>query len=592
LVGAAAEADQSARSRASELREQHRELASALPSLQEVFRCRRELGEREQELQEHGTGVVWAGRLQETEKRLVAQELARRQAEKKRQEALDAKSQAEAAQSHAEEQRQARLEAKDEAVCSRCGQRITSDHIQRELADAEEAIQEAARRVEEDGAIFEQAERAHEAALQSVRSITEELSALKIKMARAEKAGVEREKARDALEQAAAASVRVTLDLRAVVVGSSLTVAEKTLREAKEREQEFMRQSQMAEREAEAATRSWRQADEAYRAALARTGELQAGATQWEERANGLRQQAELRLADVEERWRERALGRDEEFVLQLELRFNALGEIEEQYRALQQAEGERQQVERQAQQHEEQIENVPAEHRISLQEATGMRQQKRDALAIAQRRRDAAMLELEGLKNAREQRKEVQAKRDEAHRRRTLYSRLAELLGRNGLQAYLMDAALDAITRLADETLSRISGGQLQIRLARETNAKGEEEIVIQAIDLASSDEPLDVQFISGGQKFRTSVALAAGIGQYAGGGRDGARSLIIDEGFGNLDTQGRQEMIDQLQNLSQVMERIIVVSHHEDFQDRTLFPTGFVLRKVGQRAEVERFV
>jgi exonuclease SbcC len=150
----------------------------------------------------------------------------------------------------------------------------------------------------------------------------------------------------------------------------------------------------------------------------------------------------------------------------------------------------------------------------------------------------------------------------------------------------------LDAITRLADETLSRISGGQLQIRLARETNAKGEEEIVIQAIDLASSDEPLDVQFISGGQKFRTSVALAAGIGQYAGGGRDGARSLIIDEGFGNLDTQGRQEMIDQLQNLSRVMERIIVVSHHEDFQDRTLFPTGYVLRKVGQRAEVERFV
>jgi hypothetical protein len=38
--------------------------------------------------------------------------------------------------------------------------------------------------------------------------------------------------------------------------------------------------------------------------------------------------------------------------------------------------------------------------------------------------------------------------------------------------------------------------------------------------------------------------------------------------------------------------MERVIVVSHQEDFQDRALFPTGFLLRKNGQQTEVERFV
>ncbi|MGD0625403.1 MAG: acetate--CoA ligase family protein [Thermodesulfobacteriota bacterium] len=50
--------------------------------------------------------------------------------------------------------------------------------------------------------------------------------------------------------------------------------------------------------------------------------------------------------------------------------------------------------------------------------------------------------------------------------------------------------------------------------------------------------------------------------------------------------------EMIEELRNLSQLMDRIIVVSHQEDFQDRTLFPTGFILRKEGQRSTVERFV
>jgi exonuclease SbcC len=109
--------------------------------------------------------------------------------------------------------------------------------------------------------------------------------------------------------------------------------------------------------------------------------------------------------------------------------------------------------------------------------------------------------------------------------------------------------------------------------------------------VDLASADEPLDVAFISGGQRFRTAVALAAGIGRYAGGS-SGLRSLIIDEGFGSLDQQGRQQVIEQLREVARVMDLVIVVSHHEDFQDRRLFPAGYVLRKEGRRTTVTRSV
>ena len=52
---------------------------------------------------------------------------------------------------------------------------------------------------------------------------------------------------------------------------------------------------------------------------------------------------------------------------------------------------------------------------------------------------------------------------------------------------------------------------------------------------------------FISGSQKFRVAVALAAGLGQYLGGGTS-IRSLIIDEEFGSLDADGRQRMIHEL--------------------------------------------
>ena len=47
---------------------------------------------------------------------------------------------------------------------------------------------------------------------------------------------------------------------------------------------------------------------------------------------------------------------------------------------------------------------------------------------------------------------------------------------------------------------------------------------------------------------------------------------------------------MIEELRALSDHLDRIIVVSHHEDFSDRTLFPNGFVLRKDGTKTVVER--
>jgi exonuclease SbcC len=48
--------------------------------------------------------------------------------------------------------------------------------------------------------------------------------------------------------------------------------------------------------------------------------------------------------------------------------------------------------------------------------------------------------------------------------------------------------------------------------------------------------------------------VVLAAAIGQYAARGPGSRRSVIIDEGFASLVRQGRQEMIDELLDLSRI--------------------------------------
>jgi hypothetical protein len=49
---------------------------------------------------------------------------------------------------------------------------------------------------------------------------------------------------------------------------------------------------------------------------------------------------------------------------------------------------------------------------------------------------------------------------------------------------------------------------------------------------------------------------------------------------------------MIEQLREVAGVMEKVIVVSHQEDFQDRRLFPAGYVLRKEGRKTVVTRAI
>ncbi len=87
---------------------------------------------------------------------------------------------------------------------------------------------------------------------------------------------------------------------------------------------------------------------------------------------------------------------------------------------------------------------------------------------------------------------------------------------------------------------------------------------------------------FLSGSQRFRVSVALALGIGRFATrGGGSRLEAVIIDEGFGALDKIGRGEMIDELQMLGQELQRVILVSHQEEFFEA--FPNRYLIENDG---------
>jgi DNA repair protein SbcC/Rad50 len=187
-------------------------------------------------------------------------------------------------------------------------------------------------------------------------------------------------------------------------------------------------------------------------------------------------------------------------------------------------------------------------------------------------------------------QRAEIEQEYLNAEREHAAESLLAELLGKGRLQLYLVRQAERQVVEYANAVLDRLSGGTLCLRLAGEAGVDGvaAKALELEVYNRVTGEKPINVAFLSGSQKFRVAVSLALGIGQYASRRHRPIESVIIDEGFGCLDRQGRQVMIQELQNLRSQMRCILLVSHQEEFADA--FSDGYHFELHGGSTKVTR--
>jgi len=196
------------------------------------------------------------------------------------------------------------------------------------------------------------------------------------------------------------------------------------------------------------------------------------------------------------------------------------------------------------------------------------------------------ALRELERLREERRQLNDRHKALDVAHSR---YKKLAELLGRDRLQRFLVRKAESQIVDYANAVLDRLSGGQLFLRLVGGDDGGTDKALELECANRVTGGAPINVAFLSGSQRFRVAVALALAIGQYASKQHRPIESVIIDEGFGCLDRAGRQVMIQELQNLRGQLRCILLVSHQEEFADA--FPDGYRFELQGGTTKVSRF-
>jgi DNA repair exonuclease SbcCD ATPase subunit len=215
--------------------------------------------------------------------------------------------------------------------------------------------------------------------------------------------------------------------------------------------------------------------------------------------------------------------------------------------------------------------EQVPAEARRELHEVQALLEEARQQHKARQDEFLEAQQERRNLADMKARREQLQAQVLEVEKELRVLTQLAQLLGRDRLQLYLVRQAERQIVDHANAVLDRLSGGQLYLRLrgGDEGEAGSEQALELEAYNRTTGGQAINVAFLSGSQRFRVAVSLALGIGQYASRQHRPIESVIIDEGFGCLDRNGRQVMIQELQNLRGQLHCILLVSHQEEFAD-----------------------
>jgi exonuclease SbcC len=213
------------------------------------------------------------------------------------------------------------------------------------------------------------------------------------------------------------------------------------------------------------------------------------------------------------------------------------------------------------------------------------------EAAAGAERRarqnEGAAMQQLHALDALAERRDKLTVDLAALNTQTSIYVQLREAFGKKGLQAMIIENAIPEVEVEANRLLSRMTEGRMSLRL--ETQREKVTGGVAETLDIVVSDElgARAYEMYSGGEGFRANLALRIAISKLLAR-RAGAQlqTLVIDEGFGSQDSQGRSLVVEAINSIQRDFERIIVITHIEELKD--MFPARIDVVKTASGSRV----
>ena len=168
----------------------------------------------------------------------------------------------------------------------------------------------------------------------------------------------------------------------------------------------------------------------------------------------------------------------------------------------------------------------------------------------------------------------------------KAVFEELRLAFGKKGVQAMIIEAAIPEIEYEANQLLSRMTEGRMHVRFEtqRET-LKGDTR---ETLDINIADElgTRSYELFSGGEAFRVNFAIRIALSKLLAR-RAGAQLqfLVIDEGFGTQDAEGRQRLVEAINSVQDDFERILAITHIEELRDA--FPVRIEVTKTADGSQ-----
>jgi exonuclease SbcC len=227
----------------------------------------------------------------------------------------------------------------------------------------------------------------------------------------------------------------------------------------------------------------------------------------------------------------------------------------------------------------EQQLRALPAARAEADAARTGLRKLQHEAQA-AQKDLGEKQGYLQQSRDAAAKLKLDQAEEQRLTERRGLFADLVEAFGKKGVQAMLIEWAIPQIEDEANQLLGRMTDNQMHVSFDMQRDTKKGDTIETLEIKIADALGTRTYDAFSGGEALRANFAVRIALSRLLAR-RAGAQleTLVIDEGFGALDAQGRERMVEAITSVQDDFKRIIVVTHIDELKDR--FPAQIEITK-----------
>ncbi len=193
------------------------------------------------------------------------------------------------------------------------------------------------------------------------------------------------------------------------------------------------------------------------------------------------------------------------------------------------------------------------------------------------------AVQQVEVLKILKQRQTDLVGRRETAARLVARLRLLEKAFSKDGVPSLLIEQALPEIESQANEILDRLSAGGMSVRFStqREFKDKNREDKK-ETLDILISDAAgmREYELFSGGEAFRVNFAIRLALSRVLAQ-RAGARlqTLVIDEGFGSQDADGRQRLVEAINLVRPDFAKVLVITHLEELKDH--FPTRIEVEK-----------